>query len=250
MTAKYSSDQGRNDSGRLMMRFLKGFLPGVLALLSVPGLGQDSFGDKGVVSGNRVRIRANANLSGTILGSLNAGQEVEVLGVGDEVEIIGKPAPGCAGQGFRWYLIKMPGGKAGWIYGQYLYQVREEELYEDMMENYPAGQFRYGMEFYGKKGAALIGCNYRYMPYFSIEKGKKGYPFIYEGEVLKLVWKIHSNKEIVIGYHVSYLNPDAVTLETQYYDTFNKATGFRYYLSKKEDDHFKVIEVVDTGWLY
>ncbi|UCF95883.1 MAG: SUMF1/EgtB/PvdO family nonheme iron enzyme [Spirochaetaceae bacterium] len=73
-----------------------------------------------VVTEDALRIRAEGSLQAAILGSLNTGDRVEILGQSEEKFPVGKMLD-------YWYHIQTNDGVEGWCYGYYLRILREIE---------------------------------------------------------------------------------------------------------------------------
>ncbi len=68
---------------------------------------------KGIMNDSQVRIRSKAGLKSEILGVLNKGDKVTVIGRSEKKEVIdGKEA--------YWYKIKLADNTFGWIFGAYV----------------------------------------------------------------------------------------------------------------------------------
>lgn len=84
-------------------------------------------GDAWIVVGDDVRVRSNPSIKGTVVTSLKAGTVVRVTEKTDNRD---KFLQGDE-FGFYWYNAVLPGGKKGWIYGKFLYQMNGDRFADD-----------------------------------------------------------------------------------------------------------------------
>lgn len=231
----------------------------VLLLFAAPADAQMLFGDKGVIVGNNVRVRDKASLKGKFVTTVNAGDQVAVMGQGDQPEILSKTDFGCEKDGYYWFLIKTKKGDAGWVYGKYLYRFPGpgggDQINKPMRDkvglNYGSSgkyEFHFGIEYSVTK-PAVDGCIQQYFPFFVEEGVEKGYPIMYQGSVVKFNWSGESGADMLEGIYGSVESPNVILLEIKYGDG-EGGTGYRFYKLIKRTDYFIMDEMTDTGLMY
>jgi hypothetical protein len=127
---------------------------------------------RGVIVGENVRVREEANASSRIITSLNTGDMLRVTAHSSTMQQLVK----SRAYRYRWYSVVLPSGKKGWVYGQFIYSMHEEKK---------AHRFTFKGKTYqlivAKEQAASIeelpAQSTYAMPGFLDEKTQRFYPF-------------------------------------------------------------------------
>lgn len=93
--------------------------------------------DKGFVLGDNVNVRVSPHLKAARLDQVNMGQVVPILSVSEGRIALNDSDNPC--DAYPWVQIKLPTGRMGWLYGQFLYQLLPTGSYveKDLKTRYP-----------------------------------------------------------------------------------------------------------------
>lgn len=192
----------------------------------------------GLINGNNVNIRLEANIKSSVITKLIVGELVTVIEKSNELYRIGKDE-------YNWFKIKTKKGITGWIYGKYLTLIKEKpksySFYKKIIWNNlkkEAGRDSLSnVKIKFDKGRGLIYCSFIITDYCGDKcdgAGAIGLNYILkiDGDHLNLIFVTSSNNEIIL--YKDYIINKFSNYRLEVYDTSqNRKKDIRDLWSKR-----------------
>lgn len=154
-----------------------------------------------IVVGEGVRLRSTSDTRSEVIEKLNTGTLLKIVKPGDRKVVLGKPDE-CNPDGYFWYEVIESGGKRGWIYGEFMYQLivkgRNDGELDNVQKkilgaqfNFGAGQYSFGFASAGRRAVRYEDGDPKCVEYLI--------PFLYlnaEGSVYPLKFVPNSKNQL------------------------------------------------------
>lgn len=150
----------------------------------------------GLVVGEGVRLRSEANLESEIVEKLSTGDIVRMLEVSKKRVAIGSGEDFCIKNGYFWYRVQTVNNNQGWIYGKFLYSILKDPAktveYSDFLPEFinsrlspPNSDWYFGLAKDNSKPVmdenGESECGIDLIPFFYQKSGKKVKPVKFLG---------------------------------------------------------------------
>lgn len=104
-----------------------------------------------IVVGEGVRLRSAPDVKAEVVEKLNTGTLLKIIKRGDKKVHLGQLNV-CDADGFYWFEVMESGGKRGWIYGEFLYELvirgRNDDILEETDHKLMGKTFRFNDKIY------------------------------------------------------------------------------------------------------
>jgi hypothetical protein len=105
-----------------------------------------------IIVGEGVRLRTSPDVKAEVVEKLNTGILLKIIKRGDKKVHLGQLNV-CDPDGFYWYEVMEAGGKRGWVYGEFLYELvirgRNDDILDETDQILMRSKFTFNDKLYG-----------------------------------------------------------------------------------------------------